>query len=188
MHPFLGSALLSLFAAAPNLTTEMVVPLELTQELRSGRSRVGERVQFRVDGDVKDAQGRVLIARGTPAYGTISKSRRAGGFGRRGVVDVTVEHTKTVDGQRVPLKGVSGRTGANNRGGVTAGFLLVSPLTGFMMGKNAVVPAGKKLEVYVDADLEVHFPADESVPTMVDERVAALRARLAAARATPASR
>ena len=53
---------------AGQLSPETEVRLHLVDASSSGMSRVGDRVSLRVDADVQDAAGSVLIRGGTPAY------------------------------------------------------------------------------------------------------------------------
>jgi hypothetical protein len=107
------SALLALGAAAPlraqselgvRISAGEPVRLVLIDTLRSGKCRKGDRVYFRVYEDVTTPQGLVLIRQGTNAVGTVLRSKGGGFLGKRGALDISIEHTTAVDGQRVPLE------------------------------------------------------------------------------------
>jgi hypothetical protein len=81
------------------------VTLALLQEVKSGRVREGDVIHFRVDEDVIAPDGAILIRRGTPAYGRVTRSRKAGLFGKKGALGIEIEYTLAVDRQRVELNG-----------------------------------------------------------------------------------
>src|SRR5258707_15894750 len=85
-------------ALAGQLTPETEVRLHLVDRLRSGTSKQGDRINFRVDEDVKDPAGIVLIRAGTPAYGTVVQSRGSHGWGGRGRLSFSVDYTMSADG------------------------------------------------------------------------------------------
>lgn len=143
-------------AGSGELNPQTEVRLHLVDRLQSGVSRVGDRINFRVNADVQDATGNVLIRGGTPAYGTVTQSKGAGGWGRRGHLDISVDYTMAVDGQRVPLRGQNGAAG--HKGGTTAWAtaLFIAPVAGFFMkGGNVTVEAGSDLIAFVDSTLTV---------------------------------
>jgi hypothetical protein len=143
----------SLFSAA--LTPQNSVKLVLLEELRSGRSQRASRVSFKVDEDVVDSYGTVLIASGAPAYGTIIRSRKAGAWGRRGILEVEVNYTTAVDGQRVTLRANETRAGSKNKGLITAGAWLVAWPLAFIRGQNVVIKSGTTLIAWVDDNLTI---------------------------------
>lgn len=144
-------------AQAPGqLTPETTVKLVLVDRLHSGSSRQGDRINFRVDEDITDASGQVLIRKGTAAYGTITKSRRSKGFGRRGLLDFSVDYTTAVDGQRVPLRCNGGKAGKSGSKGALATTMFISAVGGFFIkGSNVSLDAGATLMAFVDQTVTV---------------------------------
>jgi hypothetical protein len=143
-------------AGVGELNPQTEVRLHLVDRLQSGVSRQGDRINFRVDGDVQDAAGNILIRGGTPAYGTVTQSKGSGAWGRRGHLDISVDCTTAVDGQRVPLRGQNGAGG--RKGGTTAWatVLFVAPVAGFFMkGGNVTVEPGTEVVAFVDSTLTV---------------------------------
>ncbi|MBA3726082.1 MAG: hypothetical protein H0W86_06430 [Armatimonadetes bacterium] len=80
----------------------------LLRELTSGGSNEGDSVPLLAMEDVKDAEGRVLIAKGAIAYGKVAWSRGATGFTsvakQPARLAITIETTIASDGQPVELK------------------------------------------------------------------------------------
>lgn len=138
------------------LTPETTVKLVLVDRLHSGSSREGDRINFRVDEDIADANGQVLIRKGTAAYGSVTKSRKSKGFGRRGLLDFSVDYTTAVDGQRVPLRCNGGKSGKSGSKGALATTLFVSAVGGFFIkGSNVSMEPGVTLMAFVDQTVTV---------------------------------
>jgi hypothetical protein len=141
-----------------NLTPEMSVKLIVLDRFRSGDCRKNDRVNFKVDEDVMDGNGAVLIKKGTPAFGTVLNSRRAGAWGRRGALDVSVDYTTAVDGQKVDLRGCKDKRGGGSKSLMTAGALLVAWPLAFCKGSNVTIESGTTFMAYVDSNLRIAQP------------------------------
>lgn len=118
--------------------------------------RKGDLISFRVVNPVK-VDGVVVIEQGATATGRVVQASRGGHFGRAGRLSWAMENVTAVDGTRIPLQ-TSGRIVGDSKGAkvatqmiLTAAALpLIAPvalLYGFKRGENAVLPAGKRLEV-----------------------------------------
>ena len=142
-----------------NLTQDTAIKLITVDRLKSGANRKNDRVRYNVDEDVLDKDGNVLIRKGTPAYGVVLNSRGAGGWGRRGALDVSVEYTTAVDGQKVNLTATKGKRGGGKKGLVTAGVLLCPILVAiplaFSRGSNVTIEPGTSFVAYVDDMLKI---------------------------------
>lgn len=98
-------------APKPTVTAELgtgiAVPLVLLKTLESGVDEQGSDVPLLVSEDVKDAQGHVLISKGTPAQGRVTWSRREemlGGFTNRPArLKFDLVATVATDGQAIDL-------------------------------------------------------------------------------------
>jgi len=73
-----------------------------------------------------------------------------------------MQDVAAVDGGRIPLQFAKATKGDSKGGTVATGmivtgllFLPAAPLWAFKHGKNAVIPAGKRFEVFVHGDTEV---------------------------------
>lgn len=147
----------------PNITQETTVKLITVDRLRSGTDKKGDRVKFIVDEDVVDDAGHVLIKKGTAAFGKVLNSRGAGSWGRRGALDVSVEYTTAVDGQKIGLTATKGKRGGGDKGLVTAGVLLCPLLLaipiGMSRGSNVTIEPGTTFVAYADDSVFVNYNA-----------------------------
>lgn len=143
-----------------NLTQDTAIKLITVDRLKSGACRKKDRVRYNVDEDVLDSNGNILIKKGTPAYGEVLNSRGAGSWGRRGALDVSVEYTTAVDGQKVKLTASKGKRGGGKPGLVTAGVLLCPILVaiplGFSRGSNVTIEPGTTFVAYIDDKLKIN--------------------------------
>jgi len=99
-------------AVAPQLQLPdgAVVHMRLVSPITSETAKVGDSIAFLVTRDVI-ADGAVVIARKTPALGTIVIARRANwGFGRwySGRLSLAFMQTTAVDGQTIRLRATNG--------------------------------------------------------------------------------
>jgi hypothetical protein len=94
-------------AATVELAAGTPVPMVLLKSLESGVDEEGSDVPLLVREDVKDAQGRVLIRKGTPAQGRVTWSRREemlGGLTNRPArLKFDLVATVGADGQAIDL-------------------------------------------------------------------------------------
>ena len=154
---------------APNITQETTVKLITVDRLRSGTDKKGDRVKYIVDEDVLDEAGHVLIKKGTAAFGKVLNSRGAGSWGRRGALDVSVEYTTAVDGQKIGLTATKGKRGGGDKGLVTAGVLLCPLLfaipIGMSRGSNVTIEPGTAFVAYADDSVFVNYNASPAANT-----------------------
>ncbi|MCJ8346376.1 hypothetical protein MJH12_12605 [bacterium] len=141
---------LSTFTHAEKVNAESAVKLILLDELRSGRSKVGSEVNFKVDENITDSNGTLLIRKGTQAYGTILRSRKAGAWGRRGILEVEVTYTTAINGERVNLRAYQTKAGSGNKRLITTGAWLVAWPLAFIRGSNVVIKSGSPLIAWLD--------------------------------------
>jgi hypothetical protein len=111
----------------------------------SDGSRAGDTVKLTVARDVRFG-GRVVIPRGTPAYGEISRRTGQGMFGKSGKVDITVTRVD-LRGQIIPIAGAFKEKGQGKAGKT----ILFGLLTG-LQGASQV--RGEDAEFSADRDLE----------------------------------
>lgn len=94
-------------AVTAELGAGVAVPMVLLKTLESGVDETGSDVPLLVSEDVKDAQGRLLIAKGTPAQGRVTWSRREemlGGLTNRPArLKFELMATVAADGQAIDL-------------------------------------------------------------------------------------
>jgi hypothetical protein len=103
------------------------IRLALKQELVSGASKVGDPVLCEVAADVRlFSTGTVAIPAGTVVTGHLSRSTRAGGFGKSGRLEFTCEAMRFADGRTIPLtlptpRQAAAREGSAGGAGALAG-------------------------------------------------------------------
>jgi predicted metal-binding protein len=140
------------------------VEVESPYSVSSQDVKKGEAISFRVVNPVK-VDGVLVIEPGATATGRVVLAQRGGHFGRAGRLAWAMEYVTAVDGTRIPLQ-AAGRIVGDSKAAkvitqtIAMGALLwmVAPVAlfhGFKRGENAVLPAGKRLEVITQGDASV---------------------------------
>jgi hypothetical protein len=134
----------------------LVIEVEAPFSVSSQEVRQGDAISFRVVNPVK-VDGLVVIEPGATATGRVVQASRGGHFGRAGRLAWAMESVTGVDGTRIPLQSAGRIVGDSKAAKVItqtvvmgAIFWVAAPLAllhGFKRGENAVLPAGKRLEV-----------------------------------------
>ena len=170
---FLASAVALFFfhgVASPSAAwaQSLVVPekteviLKLLTPLKSGKTPVGEVVEFLVEKAVKAKDGTVLIEDAASAYGSVLESKKNGFFGAPGKLDFKIDFVEAINDVQVPLRASLSQTAAGSEGAAIAGFLFVSVLSGLFRGDNISIAPGTIFKAYVDKDTVVFKdPAEE---------------------------
>jgi hypothetical protein len=134
----------------------VAIEVEAPFTVSSQDVRKGDAISFRVVNPVK-VDGVVVIESGATATARVVQASRGGHFGKAGRLAWTMEDVAAVDGTRIPLQ-AGGRIVGDSKAAkvitqtVVMGALLwvVAPIAlfhGFKRGENAMLPAGKRLEV-----------------------------------------
>ena len=143
----------------------VVVEVEAPFTVSSQAVRKGDAISFRVVNPVK-VDGVVVIEPGATATARVVQASRGGHFGRAGRLAWAMESVTGVDGTRIPLQ-AGGRIVGDSKAAkvitqtVVMGALLwvVAPVAlfhGFKRGENAILPAGKRLEVLVQGETAIN--------------------------------
>jgi hypothetical protein len=143
-----------------HLAPDSVVKLIVIGNYKSGNAKKGERVNLRVDDDVLDSAGTALIRKGTPAYGTVANSRGSGLFGKRGLLDISIDYTTGIDGTKVPLRANKSRAGKSAAGATIATAILFAPVALFIKGGNVTLKEGTEIVAYVDDTVKIGAATD----------------------------
>lgn len=162
------SLFLGLTAPIAAWAQSLVVPekteviLKLLTPLKSGKTPVGEVVEFLVEKAVKAKDGTVLIEDAASAYGSVLESKKNGFFGAPGKLDFKIDFVEAINDVQVPLRASLSQTAAGSEGAAIAGFLFVSVLSGLFRGDNISIAPGTIFKAYVDKDTVVFKdPAEE---------------------------
>ncbi|MDQ3472215.1 MAG: hypothetical protein M3447_00610 [Acidobacteriota bacterium] len=142
----------------------LAIEVEAPFTVSSQAVKKGDAISFRVVNPVK-VDGVVVIESGATATARVVQASRGGHFGRAGRLAWVMEDVSAVDGTRIPLI-TSGRLVGDSKGAkvatqiiITAVALpLIAPvalLSGFKRGENAILPAGKRLEVISQGETAV---------------------------------
>lgn len=141
------------------------ISLENTKTIDSKTAHDGDPVKFRTLSNLI-INGVTVIPAGTIANGTINKVISAGGLGRAGKLEFTVDSIETINGVRVPLTYNSTKAGQTD-GGAVAVFAVVSILGGlFMKGTNVQCVEGTKIEALVSEDTDLNVTLDDLANAM----------------------
>jgi len=164
--------------ARPNVKVKIpngvTVEVEAPFDINSQYFRKGDKISFRVVNPVK-VDGIVVIAPRATATALVTLAERGGHFGRAGRIAWTMQDVTAVDGMRIPLQ-AGGRIVGDSHGAKVATqmvltgaiFWIAAPLVllhGFKRGENAILPAGKRMEVSTQGETIV-----EAGPTSDDKK------------------
>jgi hypothetical protein len=137
------------------------VRLRLTKTISSADAQVDDRVDFEVLEDVK-VGGITVIKQGSTAWATVTEAQPKRRMGKGGKLNVNIDGVKTIDGQKVPLRGVKTVQGGGHTGAMTGAmvgtaivFWPAAPFFLFMKGKDITVPKGHEVTVYVNGDQQI---------------------------------
>jgi hypothetical protein len=121
-----------------------------TADISSKTVKGGDQLSFQVDEDVT-LDGRVLIAKGTPAKGSVVSAVRSARFGEGGWLGIRVESTTAVDGTEVKIRATKSREGDDKFVSTAALSMLVGPVAFLRRGDEAFIKAGTRIKVYSDS-------------------------------------
>lgn len=152
--------------SSPSITIDNVLPghiyipkktilkVELVQAANSKTHKENQEVEIRLLENLI-INGVLIIPKGTIGTAYVYKSRKAGGFGRKGILQIAGKEFKTINNITVPLKkGLSGK--GKTDGGAVAVAAAVSLVGGlFMKGSNIDYPAGTNFEVEVRENVDL---------------------------------
>jgi hypothetical protein len=125
----------------PMGTTVMVMT---NSELNTKDNKLGDFFDVTVLNDVVD-QGVIVIPKGTIGYGEVTTSIRRGGFGKAGIVGVSLRYLE-LNGKKVLLDGRFREEGKNKNGATAATWFAVGVFSGFIKGQAGVIPKGRELK------------------------------------------
>lgn len=135
--------------------------IELMTNISSATAKEGDIVDFTVVNPVV-INGITVVEKGAPAKARIAAVKKAGYWGKAGRIGWTMQDALAADGNRIALRMDKKLTG-DSKGGTVATATIVTavvfwpaaPFWGFKKGKNAVFPAGKRFEAFVNTDVLV---------------------------------
>lgn len=130
------------------------VRVRLMETLSSATSHVGEQVNLEISEDIL-VDGKVLIARGSKAMGSVTQAAPAKMMGKKGMLDFSIDYAADVNGKNIRLRSTVKNVGQDKMGGVIAAAVIINPLLLLVKGKDVNVEKERIFPVYVDKDYEV---------------------------------
>ena len=102
--------------APPNtLLDGSPIKLKLDETISSEKQTVGEQIPFVVVDDVV-VMGTTIIPKSTPALATVTVAEPKKRMGRGGKLDVNIDSTRLIDGEKVQLRAVQDNKGGGHIG------------------------------------------------------------------------
>lgn len=135
-----------LTTAGPDQSAVTHVKLRLTETLSSADAKVGQIVWLEVV-DPVEYDGKVIIAAGAHARGSVTRARRRGRNGREGQLQFAVWTVSEIDGSEAHLSAVAQKGSGRGEpvfGPCTFPFP-ADPAGLFRKGKDVVIPKGTEL-------------------------------------------
>ena len=145
------------------LPKDSLVKIKLVTPLDSKKNKTGDAVEFEVAEDLY-AGGMMVLPKGAPGIGKLTKVEQAQNFGRDAKLEVNFEKVTALDLTLVPtVLGEKAKketeSTATAAGAGFAGMILLGPIgvvgAAFVHGKNITVPAGTTLFIQTQADAEL---------------------------------
>ena len=149
------------------------VPLYLARTISSKSISVGSVIELRVKDAIVDKNNYVLIKANQIVYATINEARRAKGLGKKGELNIMIQHIKAIDGTKIPAYLNLGSDGKDRSGAAWGvGLFLFWPAL-FMKGKEAELKAGtiinaqisENREILVDEKRRVSSGSSQQIPS-----------------------
>ena len=146
-----STVLLSAGTRIPVVMTETI-----SSDKKGGRKvEVGELINLRVQADVTDIDGNVLVSQGTLVNGTVTLAEKRKAAGTKGKLSFSVAFVKAVDGQSIPVNLKYDSDGKSKTAvAVGAAVVVAAPLL-LIKGKPAVIEAGTVFNALVVGDKKI---------------------------------
>ena len=134
----------------------VVMTETISSDKKGGRKvEIGEVISLRVQTDVTDIDGNVLVKQGTLVNGTITNSVKRKAAGTKGKLSFSVDFIKSIDGQSVPVNLKYDFAGQSKTGvAVAAGAVVAAPLL-LIKGKPAIIKEGQVFNALVVGDKKI---------------------------------
>lgn len=158
------------------LPARTVIFLKLTNQLEGGKVKVGQEIDLEVARDIIFDQY-ILIARGAPAYGTITTAEEANFVSIGGKIGISIEHCQAADRSQIALKSILQEEGKSTTGWNIAGSVCVCPLILLIRGDEAVVPAGTLMKAYVESDNVINVKTKDKLGSAEIDKIRELEAK-----------
>lgn len=134
----------------------VVMTETISSDKKGGRKvETGEVIALRVQADVSDIDGNILVKQGTLVNGTITQSVKRKAAGTKGKLSFSVDYIKSIDGQSVPVNLKYDFAGKSKTGvAIATGALVAAPLL-LIKGKPAIIKEGQVFNALVVGDKKI---------------------------------
>lgn len=134
------------------------VRLRLLDRLTSASAKVNDRVRFEAVENVM-VDGKVVIAQGAQAVGTVFEANPKKSFGRSGKLNFTIDAVRAVDGDNIRLRSSKENKGDESFGKAGVVTILAGPFGALVRGKDVEIEAGTEYTIYIDGDRTIQLQA-----------------------------
>lgn len=131
-----------------------LVKAALKNEIRGGKMKVGDQVEFYLAQPVSIGD-QVVIEEGKKIIGTVSEARASGVLGRKGKLAFNIEYLYLDNGQIIKLTGHNSKNLKGSGVIVAATSVVLTPLGLLIPGKGAKFEAGTVFDAYTAKDTEL---------------------------------
>ena len=98
----------------------------------------------------------MVIPKGTPVVGTITRSNGRRMFGQPGRLEFSIDYIKVSSQVHVPLRSAAAAVhGRNNTGAAIGTAVFLTPVALFVKGRDAVLKPGQLFNVFVNQTTEI---------------------------------
>lgn len=139
------------------------VQLATRDAISSKTAKKGDPVNFVVREPVVIG-GVTMIPAGSSAVGEVVSARDNGLLGRSGKLEIRVSSVD-VGGRQIPVRGDRNKKGSSGTLGVIGAGVVFLPLAILVRGREAEIPAGAPVDVYVAKEVQLEAKAQASADT-----------------------
>lgn len=127
------------------------ITLLLLHEISSRFSQVGDVIKFAVKDDIV-INGRTVIPKETPAFGTVSEVKPRAGLGKKGILNFSIDRLVFSSGRIININSDQKAAGQNKTGAMIATAAIISPLFLLKKGKDITFSPKKEFTAYTTED------------------------------------
>lgn len=146
------------------IAKDSLIKIKIMTKLDTKNSRPGDTVEFQAIEDVY-ADGLLIIGKGAPGVGRVTKVEPAKNFGRDAQMEIAFKSILTMDGTKLETflgekAKEETKSLAKAAGATVAGLVILGPIGivggAFVHGQDITIPAGTMLYIQTKADTEVY--------------------------------
>jgi hypothetical protein len=139
-----------------------VVRLKFKETVSSKTAQMEQPVKFEVVDDVF-VDGKLVIAKGSPAKGRVASVQKARFLGQSGDLVIDLKQVTLESGERIKIRALKISDPDIGRSVAVGVVSSLNPLAMLIKGKNKVYKEGEEFDAFVDGDFELN-PSSFSAP------------------------